>query len=156
LKPAQREAVVRALLRQVAAADGGAGVVQLDFEAPPRQRSSYRQLIAEARAALPDRIRLSVTALAHWCAEGDWLDRLEADEVVPMLYRLGPQASLWRHRIARGDPALARRCRGPAMGFATDEPPPAALLRRIERAYWFDNDAWSNPSRPTVYLEVPR
>jgi hypothetical protein len=155
LTTAQQDAIVRALLRQLPAAEAGAGVVQLDFEAPARQRDAYLQLVERARAALPARVRLSVTALVHWCTQGDWLDRIPVDEVVPMLYRLGPHADHWRRRLADGDASLARRCRGPAMGFATDEPPPRALLARVSRAYWFDNAAWSNPSRPPRYLEIP-
>ena len=36
----------------------------------------------------------------------------------------------------------------PALGFATNEPPPARLLARVNRPYWFDESAWSNPSVP--------
>lgn len=150
--PAQRNAVIAAVLRQAGTAAAGAGWLQLDFEAPARTRDAYRELVAGVRAALPPDVRLSVTALAHWCTQGDWLDRLPVDEVVPMLYRLGPHADDWRRRFARGDAALARRCRGPALGFATHDPPPPALLARAARPYWFDETAWSNPSRPPRHL----
>jgi hypothetical protein len=150
--PAQRSAVVAAVRRQAGAAAAGAGLLQLDFEAPARTRDAYRALVAAVREALPDEVRLSVTALAHWCAQGDWLDRLPVDEVVPMLYRLGPHAVDWRRRFEQDDTSLARRCRGPALGFATNEPPPPALLARATRPYWFDEAAWSNPSRPPGHL----
>ncbi|RZL39849.1 MAG: hypothetical protein EOP35_02685 [Rubrivivax sp.] len=150
LTTAQRGAVIAALRRQ--ARHAGAGLVQLDFEAPPRQREAYRTLVAAARAALPGDVRLSVTVLAHWCTQGDWLDRLGVDEVVPMLYRLGPHAAEWRARFERGDAGLARHCRGPALGFATHDPPSPALLARAARPYWFDEAAWSNPSRPPAHL----
>jgi len=146
--PVQQQAVLAAVRRQAHAAEAGGGLLQLDFEAPARQRDAYRALVAAVREALPSGTRLSITALAHWCAQGDWLDRLPVDEVVPMLYRLGPQAADWRRRFAQGDPGLARRCRGDALGFATNDPPSAALLDRATRAYWFDEAAWSNPSRP--------
>jgi hypothetical protein len=151
----QREAILAAVRRHAPAAAAGAGVLQLDFEAPARARESYRSLVAEVRAALPANVRLSVTALAHWCTQGDWLDRLPVDEVVPMLYRLGAHAAQWRERFATDDPSLARRCRGPALGFATNDPPPAALLARTARPYWFDEAAWSNPSLPPRHLLVP-
>ena len=138
LTPAHRAAVLAAVRRQAGTAAAGAGLLQLDFEAPSRQREAYVRLIAEVREALPADVRLSVTALAHWCAQGDWLDRLPVDEVVPMLYRLGPQAASWRHRFEQRDHRLARRCLGPALGFATNEPPPARLLARVTRPYWFD------------------
>jgi len=150
--PVQREAVLAAVRRHAGTAAAGAGLLQLDFEAPPRQREAYRALVAAAREALPANVRLSVTVLAHWCTQGDWLDRLSADEVVPMLYRLGAHADDWRRRFEQGDTRLARRCRGPALGFATNDPPPPALLVRAARPYWFDEAAWSNPSRPPRHL----
>lgn len=69
-----------------------------------------------------------------------------------MLYRLGPHADDWRGRFARGDATLARRCRGPALDFATNDPPWPTLLARAARAYWFDESAWSNPSRPPLHF----
>lgn len=149
----QRSAVLAAVRRHAPVATAGAGVFQLDFEAPARQREAYRALVTAVRKALPDDVKLSVTALAHWCTQGDWLDRLPVDEVVPMLYRLGPHADAWRRRFEQSDnPDLARRCRGDAMGFATNDPPSSKLLARTIRAYWFDEDAWSNPSLPPRYL----
>ncbi len=154
LLPAQRRAIVAAFLRHVDEATAGAGMIQLDFEAPHRQRASYVALVAELRQALPPRLRLSVTALAHWCVQSDWLDRLPVDEVVVMLYRLGPHAQEWRDRWAGGDRRLALRCRGPALGFATNDPPPRALLAGTARPYWFDESGWSNPSLPRE-LQIP-
>lgn len=150
--PAQRDAIVAAAKRHVELAVAGAGLLQLDFEAPARQREAYRELVATLRQALPPEVRLGVTALAHWCTQGDWLDRLPVDEVVPMLYRLGANPEEWRGRFVRNDATLARRCRGPALGFATNDPPPRALLARATRPYWFDESAWSNPSRPPPHL----
>ena len=150
--PAQVDAIVAAFLRHAGEADAGAGMLQLDFEAPRRERAAYEALVARVRAALPARTRLSVTALAHWCIESDWLDRLPVDEVVPMLYRLGPNAARWRGYWLRDDAALAARCRGPALGFATREPPAASLLARTPRPYWFDESAWSNVSHPSLPL----
>lgn len=151
LSVVQREAIIAAVRRHAAAAVAGAGVLQLDYEAPARQRDTFRALVAEVRAALPADVRLSITALAHWCAQGDWLDRLPVDEVVPMLYRLGPHANAWRNRFVRNS-TLARRCRGPALGFATNDPPPSTLIARTARPYWFDESGWSNPSLPLPYL----
>jgi hypothetical protein len=150
LSEAQIADIVAAFLRRVDEAAAGAGVLQLDFEVPRRERASYSVLVARVRAALPAHLKLSVTALAHWCSESDWLDHLPVDEVVPMLYRLGPHAGHWRAQWSRGDPALAARCRGPALGFATNDPPPAQLLARTPRPYWFDESAWSNASRPQL------
>ena len=146
LSDEQASAIVAAFRRHVADASAGAGAVQLDFEAPRRERASYQALVARIKAALPPELRLSVTALAHWCTESDWLDHLLADEVVPMLYRLGPRAAHWQSLWLDDGSALAARCRGPAIGFSTREPPPASLLARTPRPYWFDESAWSNAS----------
>lgn len=143
--PRQHDALMAAVRRQAPLAAIGAGMLQLDFEAPARQRLAYVQWVQAVRQALPAGVKLSVTALAHWCTQGDWLDKLPVDEVVPMLYRLGPHAQPWRARFAEGGATLARRCRGPALGFATGEPPPARLLARTARAYWFDEARWGHP-----------
>lgn len=150
LTTGQLDAVVAAFMRHADTAARGAGMLQLDFEAPRRERASYQALVARLRSTLPRELRLSVTALAHWCTESDWLDRLPVDEVVPMLYRLGPDAARWRARWQDGGAGLARRCRGPALGFLTRDPPSAALLARTPRPYWFDESAWTNVSRPVL------
>jgi hypothetical protein len=150
LSEPQVAALLAAVARHAGDAAAGAGLLQLDFEAPRRERAAYEALVARVHAALPAGVRLSVTALAHWCTESGWLDRLPVDEVVPMLYRLGPHAAQWRRRWSDGGAGLAARCRGPALGFATDDPPPAALLARTPRPYLFDESAWSNASRPRL------
>ena len=68
--PAQRHAVLAALQRYAPRASSG--TVQLDFEAPPRQREADLALVADARRLLPRTLKLSVTALASWCRQGDW------------------------------------------------------------------------------------
>lgn len=150
LSSAQEQAIAAAFMRHVSEATEGAGMLQLDFEAPRRQRAAYLTLVSRLKAALPSNVKLSVTALARWCTESDWLDRLPADEVVPMLYRLGPNAARWRQRWLRGDSGLAARCQGPAIGFATNDPPPTTLLARTSRPYWFDESAWANLSQPRL------
>jgi len=147
---AQVDAIVAAFARHRDEALRGPGLLQLDFEAPRRQRPAYIALVHRLRQSLPPSLRLGVTVLAHWCTEGRWLDELPVDEVVPMLYRLGPQAAAWRARWNDPDAPMAAACRGPALGFATNDPPASALLARTARPYFFDDSAWSNPSHPTV------
>jgi hypothetical protein len=147
---AERRAVVDALRRAVHVAS--AGVVQLDFEAPARQREAWRGLVAEAREALPASVRLSVTALASWCDGGAWLDGLAADEVVPMLYRLGPDARLWQRRWRDGSAPLHPRCRDAAIGFSVQEQPDPAIAGRYARGYWFNERNWSlSASTPVLH-----
>ncbi len=141
--PAQRHAVLVALQRYAPRASSG--TVQLDFEAPPRQREAYLALVADARRLLPRTLKLSVTALASWCRQGDWLDRIEADEVVPMLYRLGPESEDWRRLWLHNPERLHARCRGPAVGFAVQEMPASPVFDRYTRRYWFHERNWSTP-----------
>jgi hypothetical protein len=148
----QREVLLNAVVRQASTAIRQSGWVQIDFEVPLRQRPAYQSWVKSVREALPPTVKLSVTALAHWCAQGDWLDQLPVDEVVPMLYRLGSDSTRWRQRFADDDRTLARRCRAGALGFATHEPPPSALWARTVRAYWFDENRWGNPSSSQTIL----
>lgn len=131
---AQRKAVLQALDRAVSGAT--AGWVQLDFEAPSRQREAYLSLVREARHRLPTSVRLSVTVLVSWCTQGNWLDRLAADELVPMWYRMGVPVEL-------DAPALHARCRGPAAGFSLQEPPKQAVRSRFTRRFWFNERNWT-------------
>lgn len=137
---AQREAVLAALSRH--ADESSSGWIQLDFEAPARQREAYLSLVAAARQRLPTTLKLSVTALASWCRQGGWLDRLAADEVVPMLYRLGPAAEEWKDLWLRSPERLHPRCRE-AAGFAVQEMPHEKLLQRTTRRYWFHERNWT-------------
>ena len=44
------------------------------------------------RRSGPD-VPLSITALASWCAQDRWMEGLPVDETVPMLFRMGPDAT---------------------------------------------------------------
>ena len=84
------------------------GAVQVDFDATIAQRCFYRDLIHRVRALLPVEVPLSMTAIASWCMDDDWVSDLPIAEVVPML-RLGHE---WK--------AAAKRAR--QEGRATDGP----------------------------------
>ena len=136
----QRAALRAAFERQLRYSTSG--WVQLDFEAPARQRAAYVELVRELQAQLAGRVRLSATVLAAWCAQGDWLQTLAAHELVPMLYRLGPAAAVWQARWSRRDPTLAPRCLGEAVGYALREAPAAGLQLAVPRRYWFNARNW--------------
>ena len=63
--------------------------LQIDFDARLSQREMYRQLLHDVRGAMPQGMPLSMTALASWRLDDDWLDELPVDEAVPMLFRMG-------------------------------------------------------------------
>jgi len=125
----------RDLARAVAALARGPRL-QVDFDATASQRPFARDLLAELRRALPQPSHLSVTALASSCFDGS-AAALDADEVVPMLFRMGVESAPLRRRVHRhGLPPPCER----AVGLATDEP--RVRPRRGARLYLFAPRAW--------------
>jgi hypothetical protein len=113
--------------------------VQIDFDARASQRPMYRQLLHDVRAALLPGMPLSMTALASWCLDDNWLDDLPVDEVVPMLFRMGPTQDM--HRKEFESRAAAPACRG-AVGLSLDEPA-GIFVRRGKRLYLFNPGPWT-------------
>jgi hypothetical protein len=112
--------------------------VQVDFDATLSQRPMYRQLLHAVRRQLPPATPLSITALASWCMQDDWLGDLPIDEAVPMLFRMGPAEEPLRAGIA--DRLRASACRG-ALGTSLDEP--LAISRGRKRLYIFNPQPWT-------------
>lgn len=117
-------------------------VVQIDFDATVSQRNFYRSLLQEVRRQLPADTKLSITALASWCAGDDWLHDLPIDEAVPMLFRLGVDQRQFQRRLETGEPFESRRCQN-AAGVSTDEPVNAPA---VDRLYIFSPEPWSKDS----------
>ena len=84
------------------------GDVQVDFDATIAQRCFYRDLIHRVRALLPAEVPLSMTAIASWCMDDDWVSDLPIEEVVPMI-RMGHE---WRAAAKRAR-AEGRAAEGP-------------------------------------------
>jgi hypothetical protein len=114
---AEQRDVLRALVVDVTRRSP-APWVQLDFEARVSQRDFWRASVAAIKAALPDEVRLSVTALASWCYGDRWLADVLADEIVPMYFRLGRARPDYVRRSAAGP--VEPRCAA-AYGVADDE-----------------------------------
>jgi hypothetical protein len=117
--------------------------VQIDFDATRSQREFYRKVIVEVRRHLPGAIGLSITALASWCADDNWLADLPIDEAVPMLFRMGPDKQLVKNRLAAGEDFSSALCRN-SYGISTDEQ--VENLRPDRRVYVFNPDAWTEQS----------
>lgn len=113
--------------------------LQVDFDAPVSARPFYRQLLSDLRAALPKETRLSMTALASWCLGDPWVGKLPVQEIVPMTFRMGADATKVRQHLASGQ-EFHVACRF-ALGVSTDEPLPRALSRR--RLYVFPTASWT-------------
>lgn len=117
-------------------------VVQIDFDATVSERNFYRSLLQEVRQQLPASTKLSITALASWCAGDDWLRDLPIDEAVPMLFRLGVDQRQFQRRLETGQPFESRMCQN-AAGVSTDEPITAP---KVDRLYIFTPQPWSKDS----------
>lgn len=138
LGEAQRSRLVRLITEQLQRQ--GVRAVQVDFDARLSERPFYRELLHALRAALPAGTHLSMTALASWCLQDDWLDGLPVDEVVPMVFRMGADRATVRGELARRGDFPSPRCQR-SVGFVTDEPVPS--LPEGRRVYWFSPKSWS-------------
>lgn len=143
-----RDEIVNAVLH--AASRSTSGWVQLDYEARPSHRVFYRNLVRDIKRALPSRIKLSVTALAWWCMSSDWLNDLDADEVVPMFFRMGQSSEEMMAILKRDPERLHLRCRAAfansAVGFSVQEMPPQELIGQFSKIYWFNYSRWKEQS----------
>ena len=141
------DAIVRAVQRP------GTRALQLDFDATRSQRDLYRRILHDVRARLPRGLPLSMTALASWCAGDPWIDELPVDEVVPMLFEMGPDRFAIAGRVHEDAPFGERRCAA-AVGISMREPP--GRLPRASRAYVFAYASWTRESAAAAVREVAR
>lgn len=128
--------------------------LQIDFDAKQSERSFYRALVPEVRARLGAGIFLSITALASWCEEDDWLARLGVDEVVPMVFHMGPAGpALWT-RLSSGGHFASPACRK-SIGVSIDEP--WLPLGGYRRVYLFPGPgSWTTEKVRRVLREMTR
>jgi hypothetical protein len=149
--PAQRE---RAAAAALAYASGvNAAEIQLDFEVRASERQVLLDLAGDLRAGLPPDRRLSMTALASWCDTEHWLAAAPVDEIVPMLFRMGPGGESLKRRLAEGGDFREPRCRA-AIGIATDTPP--AGLPPGRRLYVFNPRRWNAADFATLTDEAAK
>jgi hypothetical protein len=85
-----------------------------------REIADYAALLRGTRARVPRSIRLSMTALASWCADDPWIDTTTVDEIVPMLFQMGPDARHVVTRLREDGRWRVNACNG-AAGLSTDE-----------------------------------
>jgi hypothetical protein len=151
LDNATRDRLVAAIL-QLRPATSAA--LQIDFEVAQSQQSFLAATIRALRQKLPD-TKLSMTALSSWCLNESWLDALPVDEVVPMLFRLGPdRLRIGAHFSAGGD-FRDPRCRD-SFGIAADEMRHTAFdapLLTGRRVYVFAAAPWTANTYATLRRE---
>ena len=124
--------------------------LQIDFDARRSQREFYTALLHDLRRRMPAGMPLSITALASWCSNDDWIGRLPVDEAVPMLFRMEPD-----RRFAPPDLPWFRirepLCEG-SVGISTHEPSPVSAAGK--RVYIFADRGWRN-DLPLVAQALP-
>jgi hypothetical protein len=141
LSPAQRQSLASSIAEITALPNISA--IQIDFDATRSERAFYHDLILEVRERLPQNVSLSITALASWCADDNWLSDLPIDDAVPMLFRMGPDRSQIINRVSAGQQFSSAPCQD-SYGISTDEPVPG--LSQGKRLYVFNPRAWSEDS----------
>ncbi|MBS1993120.1 MAG: DUF3142 domain-containing protein [Cyanobacteria bacterium SZAS LIN-3] len=137
--------------------------VQIDCDAGLNERQFYARLLHKVRAKLPPGVKLSMTALASWCLDDNWIRaaHLPVDEVVPMLFSMGigreQVASRLSRRAALSPGTFAGRL---APGLSLQEPNSFSLLgarlSHYRRLYLFSSRGW-NPrqfARATELLKT--
>lgn len=145
----QRRQTAEAILH-LTGRDGVLGT-QIDFDAAVSERDFYRALLRELRDRLPKGRMLTMTALASWCLEDDWIGALPVDEAVPMLFRMGADDGEVRARLRRGEDFRERLCRG-SFGISTDEARPR--LRYGRRIYVFHPRSWTETAARNILKET--
>jgi hypothetical protein len=126
-------------------------VLQIDYEAVASQRAFLIDAVAALRRRLPH-AAISVTALASWCFTERWTGQLDADEVVPMLFRMGYDGRRLRAHFANAGDFRGVECRS-SLGVATDELP--AVLPAGRRIYAFSPRRWTSDIYQTVRARMP-
>ncbi len=114
--------------------------IQIDFDARRSERSFYSDLLTDVRDRMPSSIPLSMTALASWCLDDDWISGLPVDEAVPMLYRMGPDAGEVTAYLRNGGqfvPVVSRN----SVGLSLDAQ--ISGLAAGKRVYLFSPHPWT-------------
>jgi hypothetical protein len=150
LSRAQLEATVSAVNKL--ARQGNVGAVQIDFDAKESERLFYREMLETLRRRLPEKLKLSITALASWCIYDDWLSGLPIDEAVPMLFRIGVEQDEVKGYLAGGKSFRNRLCRN-SVGVSTDEPLTRPPAMRPDNIYIFNPRPWSPEALSEILKE---
>ncbi len=125
--------------------------VQIDFEVRASEHQILRDVVTHVRAALSPSTLLSMTALASWCAHESWFDDLPVNEVVPMLFRMGPGGAQIRSDFAVGGDFPSAKCRT-ALAVSADAPIVHAPADR--RHYLFSPRSWTKGDFERVVRQI--
>lgn len=147
--PAQRTEASQAVLSLA----GGPGVkqVQVDFEVRRSERQVLLDLLTDVRRGLPPGVSLSMTALASWCETETWLAAAPVEEIVPMLFRMGPGGEALKAKLEAGGDFSDRRCHA-ALALSADAPLKRAPRGR--RTYLFSPRSWTASDYETLRRRI--
>jgi hypothetical protein len=120
--------------------------VQVDFDATLSQRDFYRALLVDVRERLGPEMPISITALASWCFDDNWISDLPIDEAVPMLFRMGADTGEIVTRLNSGHDFRSAACKG-SLGVSIDEP--WTSLPAGRRLYVFQVGPWTAQAEAT-------
>jgi hypothetical protein len=132
LSPEQRHAVLESILQ--VANRNSLRAIQIDYDARLSERKFYRELIKDLHEHLPSNLPLSMTALASWCLDDNWISDLPVEEVVPMMFEMGPAKLSVNEYLRSGGDFRSGVC-GQSVGLATYEK--SAVKTAGKRIYWF-------------------
>ena len=139
LSEAQKQKAIALILRTRELRNVSA--IQIDFDAASSEREFYRALLRQLRTKLPDNIPLSMTALASFCVGDRWLDDLQVDEAVPMIFRMGADDRTIKNFLASGEDFREPLCQR-SYGISVDEPL-EIKFKPERRVYIFNDHSWT-------------
>lgn len=122
--------------------------IQLDFDAVVTERPFYKRLVDEVRLQLPAGTPLTMTALASWCVGEKWLNQMNVDEAVPMVFEMAADTERVRSYVSSGQDWTVPLCRA-SYGFSVDEPAVNGA-RPGRRIWYFKNSAWKPGDLPAA------
>jgi hypothetical protein len=139
LSAAQSERLSELILKTLKLSNVSA--VQVDFDAAKSERDFYQSLLSDLRRKLPDKVALSMTALASFCVGDRWLSDLPVDEAVPMIFRMGADDQTIKRLLAEGNDFREPLCRK-SFGVSLDEPIQTQFVAS-RRRYVFNPRPWT-------------
>lgn len=139
-------------------------MVQIDFDATQSERELYKRLLAKLRQTLlssqnTSDVKISITALASWCLKDKWMQNLDVDEIVIMLFSLGPDKEdiltlLKDNNLDTGNKAST------AIGISANEPQTNEALKILgiindaSKVYIFQSLPWTKNRFVAITNEV--
>jgi hypothetical protein len=85
-------------------------------------------------------LKVSITALASWCVDDGWIETLDIEYAVPMLYRMGDDAHKIMHSFSSTLAWPVKKCQN---NVAFEVQGTFIKPTRNAKVFLFNNKAWS-------------